>query len=64
MSENRIKLWGESMYGGYYADLNVVTEGVDTHVCLHAETMRELRNQIESYGIKPILSKNRRLDNC
>lgn len=57
--DDRLMDWGESMYGGYYATLIIDGKVVG----LHAETQRELRNQITSYGVCSKLEKNKRRDN-
>lgn len=43
----RLSRWGFSMYGGYYADIYVG----EKLICLHAEKLKELREQLAQYGI-------------
>ena len=51
--------WGESMYGGYYADIWVDGKSI----CLHADTQKELRRQLAEHGIPTVLRQNSRWDN-
>lgn len=61
---NRMTHWGESMYGGWYADTIMVSEdGREEYGGLHANTQEELREKLKANGIEPILSKNKRWDN-
>ena len=45
------------MYGGYYANLWIN----DKYTGIHADTLRELREQLATYGLKA--EKNLRFDN-
>ncbi len=57
MNETRTSYWGESMYGGYYADAYI--EG--KHVCFHADKLKDLKAQLQEHGLK--LNKELRWDN-
>lgn len=46
----RLSWWGLSMYGGYYADIYVG----EKHICLHAEKLKELKEQLAQYGINKL----------
>lgn len=59
MNNNRLMWWGESMYGGYYADIIVDEE----HICLHAETQQGIREQLVAYGLPGTLKRELRWDN-
>lgn len=53
--------WGESMYGGYYAE--AIGEDANKNckqISFHADTLRELRAQLAEYGLKA--TANRRVD--
>lgn len=52
----RLWYWGESMYGGYYAEAWVIC----TLVGFHADTLRDLRVQLSRLGLKT--SNRRRWD--
>ena len=56
--ENRINSWGESMYGGYYAQAWIN----DKYTGFHAETLKELRKQLAEVGIT-VLKRDLRWDN-
>ena len=51
----RLVDWGRSMYGGWYA--NILDEGTreawtSNYFYIHADTYRELREQLAGYGLK------------
>ena len=51
--------WGNSMYGGYYANYFDNDRGVI--VGIHSDTLRELREQLREIGLKTETAK--RFDN-
>lgn len=55
-SENRVFDWGESMYGGYYAEVFYDGE----HKGLHEAKLGDLRKKAAELGLK--LTKDRRVD--
>lgn len=55
---NRLIWWGESMYGGYYAD--IVKD--DNYSGIRANTQKELKMQLAENGIEPKLPNDKRRD--
>lgn len=58
----KLHSWGLSMYGGYYADFWIETDGEERFTGLHGETLKELRRKLSVIGISKLESW-RRWDN-
>lgn len=57
MEETRVLEWGQSMYGGWYA--NLLVNGKVTGI--HSEKLKELRTMLAELGLKA--ENSRRWDN-
>lgn len=55
---NRLNSWGESMYGGYYAQVWVENK----YEGFHADKLKELKAQLKEIGVDK-LDNNLRQDN-
>ena len=53
--------WGTSMYGGYYATVIESVDGKDNVIGIHADKLKELKEQLAKYNLKA--DANRRYDN-
>ncbi len=57
----RLMDWGTSMYGGYYATVIESVDGKDNVIGIHADKLKELKEQLAKYNLKA--DANRRYDN-
>lgn len=56
----RLMDWGSSMYGGYYASIIVSEENYDNIVGLHQKKLKDLKKELETYGLNKLESYKRR----